>query len=85
GRVVMVGLLPTGEQPALLSMMLTRELEVVGSFRFNDEIDDVIAALADGSLVVEAVVTHEYEVGDVLDAFTTAKDAANSGKVLLRF
>ena len=85
GRVVMVGLLPSGEQPALISTAITRELELVGSFRFNDEIDEVIAALADGSLRVGAVVTHEFGVEEALRAFEVAKDSAVSGKVLLRF
>ena len=85
GRVVMVGLLPSGEQPALISIAITRELELVGSFRFNDEIDDVIAALADGSLQVGPVVTHEFAVEDSLRAFEVARDSAVSGKVLLTF
>ena len=85
GRVVMVGLLPSGEQPALISLAITRELELVGSFRFNDEIDDVIAALADGTLQADAVLTHEFAVEDALEAFETARDASRSGKVLLRF
>jgi len=85
GRVVMVGLLPSGEQPALVSIAITRELELVGSFRFNDEIDDVIAALADGSLQVGPVVTHEFAVEDSLRAFEVARDSAASGKVLLTF
>ncbi|KQO07452.1 L-idonate 5-dehydrogenase [Agreia sp. Leaf244] len=85
GRVVMVGLLPSGEQPALISIAITRELELVGSFRFNDEIDDVIAALADGSLQVSPVVTHEFAVEDSLRAFEVARDSAVSGKVLLTF
>ena len=85
GRVVMVGLLPSGEQPALISLAITRELELVGSFRFNDEIDEVIAALADGSLRIDPIVTHEFEASDALEAFATAKDSATSGKVLLRF
>ena len=85
GRVVMVGLLPSGEQPALISLAITRELTLVGSFRFNDEIDEVIAALADGSLVVGPVVTHEFAVEDALEAFAIARDSAVSGKVLLRF
>jgi len=85
GRVVMVGLLPSGEQPALISLAITRELELVGSFRFNDEIDEVIAALADGSLVVDPIVTHEFAASDALEAFATARDSANSGKVLLKF
>jgi len=85
GRVVMLGLLPTGEQPALISLAITRELELVGSFRFNDEIDDVLTALVDGSLVVDPVVTHEYAATEALEAFDTARDSARSGKVLLRF
>ncbi|WP_347038064.1 L-idonate 5-dehydrogenase [Glutamicibacter halophytocola] len=85
GRVVMVGLLPSGEQPALISLAITRELELVGSFRFNDEIDQVIDALADGSLHIGATVTHEFPVSDGLEAFETAKDSSKSGKVLLNF
>lgn len=85
GRVVMVGLLPSGEQPALVSLAITRELELVGSFRFNNEIDAVISALADGSLHTESVVTHEFPVADALEAFEAAKNSAVSGKVLLSF
>ncbi|RWZ64635.1 L-idonate 5-dehydrogenase [Labedella populi] len=85
GRVVMVGLLPSGEQPALISLAITRELELVGSFRFADEIDDVLGALADGSLDAGAVVTHEFPVEDALAAFAMAKDSAASGKVVIAF
>lgn len=85
GRVVMVGLLPSGDQPVPVSLAITRELELVGSFRFNDEIDEVIAALADGSLVVEPIITAEYPVEQALEAFARAGDAANSSKVLLRW
>jgi len=85
GTVVMVGLLPSGPQPVLISLAITRELELVGSFRFNDEIDDVIAALADGSLRIDPVITHEYPVARALEAFGVARNSAESGKVLLRF
>jgi L-idonate 5-dehydrogenase len=85
GRVVMVGLLPPGEQPALISLAITRELELVGSFRFNAEIDAVLAALADGSLAVDPVITHELPVADALEAFDIAQDPVRSGKVLLDF
>jgi L-idonate 5-dehydrogenase len=85
GRIVMVGLPPAGEQPALVSLAITRELELMGSFRFNSEMDAVIAALADGSLRVDPVVTHEFGIEDALEAFAVARDSAISGKVLLRF
>jgi len=85
GTVVMVGLLPTGPQPVLISLAITRELDLKGSFRFNDEIDEVITALADGSLHIEPVITHEYPLADALHAFEVAKDSTTSGKVLLSF
>ncbi|MCX2748605.1 L-idonate 5-dehydrogenase [Arthrobacter sp. MI7-26] len=85
GKVVMVGLLPSGPQPVFISLAITRELELLGSFRFNDEIDDVIAALADGSLYVDPVVTHEFTLDRGLEAFEVAKNSAESGKVLLNF
>ena len=56
----MVGLLPTGDQPVPDFFAITRGLTLIGSFRFNDEIDDVIAALADGSLDVSQVVTANH-------------------------
>ncbi|MEV5834449.1 L-idonate 5-dehydrogenase [Nocardia sp. NPDC052112] len=85
GRVVMVGLLPTGDQPVPISLAITRELDLVGSFRFNDEIDQVVGALADGSLAVEPIITAEYDATEALAAFEKARDATASSKVLLRF
>ncbi|MEZ2390119.1 L-idonate 5-dehydrogenase [bacterium RCC_150] len=85
GKVVMVGLLPAGPQPVFISLAITRELELLGSFRFNDEIDGVITALADGSLYVDPVVTHEFTLDKGLEAFDVAKNSAESGKVLLNF
>jgi L-iditol 2-dehydrogenase/L-idonate 5-dehydrogenase len=85
GKVVMVGLLPSGPQPVFISLAITRELELLGSFRFNNEIDEVIAALADGSLNVDPVVTHEFTLDRGLEAFEVAKNSAESGKVLLNF
>jgi L-idonate 5-dehydrogenase len=85
GRVVLLGLLPSGDQPVPISLAITRELDLVGSFRFNDEIDDVIAALADGSLYADPVITHTFPVDDTLEAFAIAADPRASGKVLLEF
>lgn len=85
GRIVMVGLLPSGPQPVLISLAITRELELFGCFRFNEEIDDVISAIADGSLNVDGVVTDEYPVERAIEAFEVAKDSSVSGKVVLRF
>ncbi|MBA8794203.1 threonine dehydrogenase-like Zn-dependent dehydrogenase [Friedmanniella endophytica] len=85
GIVVLVGMLPPGPQPVPVAVATVRELELRGSFRFNDEIDEVITALADGSLAVEPVISHEFDADDAVEAFRTAGDPAASSKVLLRF
>ncbi len=85
GRIVMVGLLPPGEQPVAIARAISRELELVGSFRFNDELDDVLAALGDGRLVVDPAITHEFPLEQALEALEVARDPRQSGKVLLAF
>jgi len=84
GRVVMLGLLPPGDQPVAISTAIAAELELVGSFRFQDEISEVIDAFADGSLNVDGIVTHEFDLDDAAEAFRVASDPRASGKVLLR-
>ena len=85
GRVVMLGLLPPGDQPVNVATTIAHELDLVGSFRFDDEIDAVVAALADGSLRVDDVITHELPIDDALAALEIARDPQRSGKVLLTF
>ncbi|WP_285727629.1 L-idonate 5-dehydrogenase [Psychromicrobium xiongbiense] len=85
GRVVMVGLLPAGPQPVDISLAVVKELQISGSFRFNDEIDEVLTMLADGTLQAGPVVTEVYPVEQALEAFEVAGNASLSCKVLLEF
>ncbi len=84
-RIVLVGMQPSGEHLAALAAVVTRELELVGSFRFVDEIDGVISALAGGDLDLSGVIAGRYGLGQVLDAFERAGDPGSPGKVLLDF
>ncbi|WP_369055457.1 zinc-binding dehydrogenase [Kineococcus terrestris] len=85
GVLVMVGLQPPGAVAVPLARAISAELDLRGSFRFVEEITDVLAALADGSLAVDGIVTHTVDVADAHRAFEVARDSAASGKVLLRF
>ncbi|SDH83522.1 zinc-binding dehydrogenase [Agrococcus jejuensis] len=85
GTVVMLGLQRSGEVAVPIATAITRELRLVGSFRFVDEIDDVVAALADGSLAVAPVITHVLDAAAAVEALDVARDASASSKVLLRF
>jgi L-iditol 2-dehydrogenase/L-idonate 5-dehydrogenase len=85
GAIAMVGLLPSGPQPVQISLAIARELDLLGSFRFNVEIDEVIRALADGSLAVSPVVSHVESWRSAEGAFAIAADPTVSSKVLLDF
>ena len=81
GTVVQVGMVPDEPRPINLAPMISKELRVRGSFRFNDEIDHAIALL-DADPGIESVITHEFPVGAVAAVFGTARNAEISGKVV---
>ncbi len=85
GTVVMLGLQRAGDTAAPIATAITRELNLLGSFRFAGEFDEVIAALADDSLDVRGIVSHVLPVDEALDAFALASESARSCKVLLDF
>lgn len=85
GLVVGLGLLPPGDTAVAANAVITRELRLVGSFRFDTELGDVLSALADGRLPVDPVVTSVLPVDQAGDAFALAADPASSCKVLLDF
>jgi len=85
GTVVMLGLQRGGDVPAPMATAITRELTLRGSFRFGAEFDDVIAALADGTLDVRGIISQVLPVDDALAAFELAADPASSCKVLIDF
>lgn len=82
GRLVLLGILPPGQTPFPGNLVVTRELEVVGAFRFHDEIHDAVRLLADG-LDVEAVITGVVPLAEAARAFELAADRSSSSKVLL--
>lgn len=85
GSIVALGMTPPGPSPVAVNMMIARELSVTGSFRFTTELDDVVAALADGSLAADPVVTAVLPVSLLHEAFELAGDPVRSCKVLLDF
>lgn len=82
GVYVQVGMVPDELQGLNLAPMISKELTVHGSFRFNDEIDKAIRMLA-GNRQFDQVITHTYSASSVVEAFATAKDSHISGKVLI--
>jgi L-idonate 5-dehydrogenase len=84
GRIVLVGLLPPAADGLPLHLAVTRELELLGSFRFNDEFRGAVAALDEG-LDVSPLLTEQRPLDEAGPAFELALDRARSMKVQLRF
>ncbi len=82
GQYVQLGMLPNEAVGINLAPMISAELTMHGSFRFNDEIEAAIAML-DANPGIEDVITHEIPAERAEEAFVTAKDSEISGKVLV--
>ncbi|MFF0341558.1 zinc-binding dehydrogenase [Kribbella sp. NPDC004875] len=82
GTVVLVGIPADEPRPVNLAPVVSRELQVRGTLRFDDEIDHAIALL-DQLPHLEQIVTHEYPATKAVEAFTTATNSDTSGKVLI--
>lgn len=83
GLVVMLGLLPPGMTGVFGNMVVTRELELLGAFRFDTEFDNAIDLLASG-LDVRGIITHTFSLAHARKAFDLAGDRSRAAKVLLR-
>lgn len=82
GTVVLQGMLAPGPHPVALAPAMQKELQLRGSFRFDDEITEAVDLLA-GDARVERVITHTFGVQDAAEAFAVARDSQASGKVLV--
>lgn len=82
GTVVQVGMVPNEARPVNLAPLISKEVSLVGVFRFRDEIDDAVRMLQEHP-EIEAVITHVLPVDDAVRAFEIAKDSTASGKVVV--
>lgn len=82
GTVVMLGLLPPGDTGFPGNLVVSREITMVGAFRFDREFDEAIALLAAG-LHVDPIASHTFPLSEAKKAFDVAGDRRIASKVLL--
>jgi L-idonate 5-dehydrogenase len=82
GRVVLLGIGPHPTVPLGANRVVTREVDVVGSFRFGPEFARAVRLLADG-LDLAPLVTARRPLADAVGAFAAAADRRTAMKVLL--
>ncbi|MGW3567724.1 L-idonate 5-dehydrogenase [Streptomyces sp. NPDC000941] len=84
GVVVQLGMLPPGQSPIAGNLLVSREIEVRGAFRFHAEFDDALRLLA-AEPSLESLISAVRPVRESVDAFALAADRSRSCKVLLEF
>jgi L-idonate 5-dehydrogenase len=83
GRIVQIGLFPQGDLPLNVNMLMTREIDLVGSFRFDQEFAMAVELLAAGKIDTSPILTTILPIDRALDAFDLAADREKSIKVQL--
>ncbi|MFD8044682.1 L-idonate 5-dehydrogenase [Streptomyces sp. WAC 05379] len=84
GVVVQLGMLPSGQSPFAGNLVVSREIELRGAFRFDTEFDAALELLAvEGSF--DGLVSAVVPVRRAEEAFALAADRSRSCKVLLDF
>ncbi|MER7479779.1 L-idonate 5-dehydrogenase [Streptomyces sp. NPDC126510] len=84
GVVVQLGMLPAGHSPFAGNLVVSREIELRGAFRFDGEFDDALALLA-GEAAFDGLISAVVPVEEAESAFALAADRSRSCKVLLEF
>ncbi|MBK3642501.1 L-idonate 5-dehydrogenase [Streptomyces sp. MBT33] len=84
GVVVQLGMLPPGPSPFAGNLVVSREIDLRGAFRFDAEFDEALRLLAAGP-AFDALVSAVVPVREAESAFALAADRSRSCKVLLDF
>jgi L-idonate 5-dehydrogenase len=83
GRIVQVGL--GGEMTLPVNTIVAKEIELVGTFRFNEEFDWAVSLLSSGRVDVRPLLTETVPFTDAQRGFELASDRSKAMKVQLAF
>jgi len=82
GRIVLVGITPSVSFEAPLSETVTKELDVLGVFRYANVFPTAIRCVHSGKIEVKSLVTHRFPLDRILEGFEThIKKTGNPMKV----
>ncbi|KQT54665.1 L-idonate 5-dehydrogenase [Aureimonas sp. Leaf454] len=85
GRVVQLGMMPPGDIPVPANMLMAREIDFVGAFRFSGEFQTAVDWLVADRIDVAPVLSAEMPMDRLSEAFELAVDRKQSIKVHLHF
>ena len=84
GTVVQIGNLAAGPLPIPANAIMSKELDVLGAFRFGDEFGRAVDLIVDGKIDVGSLITAEMPMAQAPEAFALAADRGQSIKVVLQ-
>jgi L-idonate 5-dehydrogenase len=85
GTVVQVGSLPAGSSPVTANRIMSKEIDLLGSFRFDGVFPDAVACLERRLIDVRPLLTAALPMQSALEAFEMAADRSRSMKVQITF
>jgi L-idonate 5-dehydrogenase len=83
GTVVQIGNLPGGLISVPANAVMAREIDLKGSFRFDQEFEQAVALIDKRQIDVLSIVTAKQPLSNAPDAFRLALDRSQSVKVVL--
>jgi L-idonate 5-dehydrogenase len=83
GTVVQIGNLPGGDVMMPANAIMTKEIDLRGSFRFGKEFGAAVKLIADGKVDVLSLITARLPLSDAAAAMRLAFDRSRSMKVIL--
>jgi L-idonate 5-dehydrogenase len=83
GMVVQVGNQPAGEIAFPANIVMSKEIDLLGSFRFGHEFARAIDLISSGAINVRALITAEMPLAQAPEAMRLAMDRTQSVKVVL--
>ncbi len=84
GRIVQVGSLPAVSDDSLrMNLLVTREIDLLGSFRFFEEYGTAVAMIDSGQIDPAPLMTAQISLSDAESAFQLASDRTRALKVSL--
>lgn len=81
GRIVQVGMPPSGTAPVPMDLLQARELELVGAFRANDEFRTAVHMITNGVIDVSPILGGTYPLARAAEAMELANDRSKVVKI----
>jgi len=83
GTIVQLGL--GGDMSVPMNMVVAKELQLVGSFRFHEEFAQAVKLISSGAVDVSPLISATLPLADAVAAFDLANDRSRAMKVQLSF